>query len=289
MICEYIIATVGGILQMSEKYQYDVAFSFAGAQRDYVEKVRDSLKKYNVSVFYDNDNSVDLWGKNLYRYLDSIYSQKARYCIIFISKEYAERPWTIHESQSAQERMFSNYDNFEFQEYILPVIFDDTRIPGIRSTTGYMDANKLSPDELAEVIAKKIGKKDIQSTQLLSIHDIFKELILQFEETTRDKFYLAYKNEKNFAQIEDVEHGRSLLSIRLFENYITLEQYESISGYNPSIIIFLDNKNTQKPIKIINFSNYLFQAPEQNLNFDDLKRLLDENLSAMLEVKNDLI
>lgn len=289
MICEFIIDAVGGILQMSEKYQYDVAFSFAGAQRDYVEKVKDSLKKYNVSVFYDNDNSVDLWGKNLYRYLDSIYSQKARYCIIFISKEYAERPWTIHESQSAQERMFSNYDNFEFQEYILPVIFDDTRIPGIRSTTGYMDANKLSPDELAEIIAKKIGKKEIQSTQPLSIHDIFKELILLFEENTRDKFYLAYKNEKIFAQIEDVEHGRSLLSIRLFENYITLEQYESISGYNPSIIIFLDNKNTQKPIKIINFSNYLFQSPEQNLNFDDLKRLLDENLSAMLEVKNDLI
>ena len=137
------------------QYEYDVVFSFAGTQRVYVEKVNNSLKKYDISVFYDNDNSVDLWGKNLYRYLDCLYSKKARYCVMFISKEYGERPWTIHESQSAQERMFCCYDNTEFQEYILPVRFDDTQIPGIRSTTGYMDANKLSPDELAEKIAEK--------------------------------------------------------------------------------------------------------------------------------------
>ena len=92
------------------QYQYDVAFSFAGAQRDYVEEVKNELEKYNVSVFYDNDNSVDLWGKNLYRYLDELYSKKARYCVMFISKEYAERPWTVHESQSAQERMFTDYN-----------------------------------------------------------------------------------------------------------------------------------------------------------------------------------
>ena len=38
---------IGRRKKMSGKhtYKYDVAFSFAGAQRDYVEKVKDALKK----------------------------------------------------------------------------------------------------------------------------------------------------------------------------------------------------------------------------------------------------
>lgn len=48
---------------IDSQFQYDVTFSFAGAQRDYVEKVKESLKNYCISVFYDNDNNIDLWGK----------------------------------------------------------------------------------------------------------------------------------------------------------------------------------------------------------------------------------
>lgn len=274
---------------MPSKYEYDVVFSFAGAQRDYVEQVNNALKRYDISVFYDNDNSVDLWGKNLYRYLDCLYSKKARYCVMFISKEYGERPWTIHESQSAQERMFSCYDNLEFQEYILPVKFDNTQIPGIRSTTGYMDANNLSPDELAEKIAKKLCKYTEQVSDFPNIHSLFKEILILLEDNTKDNFYLSFKNEENFAQILDTNCDHTILSIRLLENYIIFELHEASSEYNPSILIFFDYRNIQKPIKVINFSNYLFQIPEQNLSFDNLIKLLNDNLSIMLEAKIDTI
>lgn len=269
------------------QYEYDVVFSFAGTQRVYVEKVNNSLKKYDISVFYDNDNSVDLWGKNLYRYLDCLYSKKARYCVMFISKEYGERPWTIHESQSAQERMFCCYDNTEFQEYILPVRFDDTQIPGIRSTTGYMDANKLSPDELAEKIAEKLGKKEIAG--ISNIHDLFKKLLVLLENSIKDNLSLEYKETENYAQISDTDHGRVFLSIRLFESYITLDLHEVSAGYNPSILIFLNHRNIHDPIKVVNFSNYLFQVPELNLTYDNLAKLLNENLSKMLENQNGTI
>lgn len=270
---------------MAEKsqYEYDVAFSFAGAQRIYVDKVKNALKKYDVSVFYDNDNSVDLWGKNLFRYLDCIYSRKAHYCVMFISKEYSKRPWTIHESQSAQERMFNSYDSLEFQEYILPVKFDDTQIPGIRSTTGYLDANKISPDELAEKIAEKLGKKDKQVSDPPDIHSLFKEIVRLLENNTKDRFCL--KKEENYAQISDIDCEKSLFSIRLYDSYITFELQEVSTEYNPSILIFLDPRNIQNPIKIINFSNYLFQVPEQNLSFDNLTKYLNDNLSIMLETR----
>ena len=43
----------------------------------------------------------------------------------------------------------------EKEEYILPVKFDKTEIPGIRDTIGYLDANKFNPDELVDIFMKK--------------------------------------------------------------------------------------------------------------------------------------
>jgi hypothetical protein len=45
--------------------RWDVALSFAGAQRDYVEQVADSLKERGLRCFYDADHEVQLWGKHL--------------------------------------------------------------------------------------------------------------------------------------------------------------------------------------------------------------------------------
>jgi len=140
----------------NHKYEYDVALSFAGEERAYVEKVAFILKTNKIKVFYDAFEEAKLWGKNLYEYLDEIYQRKAKYCIIFISKNYAEKLWTTHERKSAQERAFK--DN---EEYILPVRFDNTDIPGIRSTVGYVDLHNKSPEELCDLIKQKL--KDSQS------------------------------------------------------------------------------------------------------------------------------
>src|SRR3954447_17102590 len=63
-------------------YLYDVCFSFAGEQRDYVEQVADLLLDRGVRVFYDRHELVNLWGKDLYDYLNQIYRDAARYCVI---------------------------------------------------------------------------------------------------------------------------------------------------------------------------------------------------------------
>lgn len=276
---------------MSEKskFEYDVAFSFAGAQRVYVEQVRNALRKYEISVFYDNDNSVDLWGKNLYRYLDELYSKKARYCVMFISKEYGERPWTIHESQSAQERIFGDYDNVDFQEYIRPVFFDNTQIPGIRCTTGYMDARKISPEELAEKIAEKLGKTLAVAPDSSGISELFKELLFQLNKfVSRNPLY-HYINENDYVQVTGKDTNSAILSIRRLEDCITLDFFKTNSGYNPSLLIFFDLENIRNPIKVINFSNYFFQTPEKNFTWEEWKQLFNHNLFKIMESENDII
>ncbi|MCG8546680.1 MAG: TIR domain-containing protein [Alphaproteobacteria bacterium] len=137
---------------MSESKYYDVALSFAGEDRAYVEQVAVALDAAGVHVFYDRLEEANLWGKDLYSYLDEIYRRKARYCIVFISEAYGQKLWTNHERESAQARAFE-----ENEEYLLPARFDDTEIPGIRPTTGYIDLRQRMPEELAELVVKKIG------------------------------------------------------------------------------------------------------------------------------------
>lgn len=45
-------------------YKYDIALSFAGEDREYVEKVATLLKENGIKVFYDKFEQVDLWGKD---------------------------------------------------------------------------------------------------------------------------------------------------------------------------------------------------------------------------------
>jgi len=137
---------------MNQNKKFDIALSFAGEEREYVDRIAKLLKQDKISVFYDLFEETNLWGKNLYDYLSDIYKNQARYTIIFISENYIKKLWTNHERQSMQARAFQ-----ESEEYILPVRFDDTVVPGISNTVGYIDLRTKTPEELVEKIKKKLG------------------------------------------------------------------------------------------------------------------------------------
>lgn len=130
---------------------FDIALSFAGEQREYVDQVANLLKQKGISTFYDSFEEANLWGKNLYDYLSDIYSNQARYTIMFISSDYANKLWANHERQAMQARAFQ-----ESSEYVLPARFDDTEIPGVLPTIGYIDLNNKSPEEFVKIVEKKL-------------------------------------------------------------------------------------------------------------------------------------
>ena len=134
------------------RYRYDVCLSFAGERRDYVERVAARLRDLDVAVFYDEYETVALWGKDLYEHLSRVYTEYSRFCVLFASREYEEKVWTTHERRSAQARALQGID----ANYILPARFDDTVIPGVRETIGYVDLRFCQPEKLAELIAQKI-------------------------------------------------------------------------------------------------------------------------------------
>lgn len=135
------------------EYKYDITFSFAGEDREYVDKVATLLKENGIKIFYDKFEEEDLWGKDLGIHFDTIYRKSAKYSIPFISKHYKEKIWTNYEIRNIISRAIENNE-----EYILPARFDDTEIEGIRPTLGFIDLRKISPEEFANKILKKLGK-----------------------------------------------------------------------------------------------------------------------------------
>lgn len=136
-----------------EEIAYDLAMSFAGEDRFIAEKIAERLKSLGYSIFYDRYEQANLWGKDLYSHLNDVYKNKARYCLMIISNSYAKKHWTNHERQAAQAKAFK-----QNEEYILPLRLDDTEIPGINITVGYVDYNQTGFDDTIKLLIDKIGK-----------------------------------------------------------------------------------------------------------------------------------
>ncbi len=135
-----------------ENHQYQVALSFAGEQREYVEEVARYLKIRGIDVFYDGFAEVSLWGKSGAETFERVFAEQSASVVMFVSKEYRDKAWCRHERRAALSRMIE-----EDGEYVLPVHFDDTEIDGLPKDTLYINAGDNTPAELAAKIAEKLG------------------------------------------------------------------------------------------------------------------------------------
>ena len=133
-------------------WRWEVALSFAGAQRAYVEQVAGVLQAQGVRCFYDADEQVELWGKYLTEELPAIYGEQVAVVVVFVSAEYAERDWTRLERRAALDRAVR-----ERQEYVLPARFDDTPLPGLLSGMVSVDLRGRGPEQFAAMIASKLA------------------------------------------------------------------------------------------------------------------------------------
>ncbi len=133
-------------------WRWDVALSFAGAQRDYVGQVAAALKARGVRCFYDADEQIELWGKPLAEVLPAIYGEQVAAVVVFVSAEYATQEWTRLERRAALARAVR-----ERREYVLPARFDGTPLPGLLPDVSYVDLRTKTPRQFAELVAAKLA------------------------------------------------------------------------------------------------------------------------------------
>ena len=130
---------------------FEVAFSFAGTERNQAEQLADLVRAAGFAVFYDNFYPEHLWGKNLTVFFDEVFRKRARFCVMFVSKEYQDRKWTIHEARSAQARALEEKGD----EYILPIQVDGTELEGLLPTVGYVPIS-AGIEKIADMLVKKL-------------------------------------------------------------------------------------------------------------------------------------
>jgi hypothetical protein len=138
-------------------YEYDVAVSCAGPDREMAGAIVSIAKANGVRIFLDEEHLWESWGKNLNEYLGKIYDRQAQFCLILISKDYCERAYTNLERRRALDRALESK-----VEYILPVRLDDSWLEGLPRATAYLDLRAVSLTEVGEALVRKIKGADVR-------------------------------------------------------------------------------------------------------------------------------
>lgn len=150
-------------------FEFDIAVSFAGEQRAFVEEVVRHVGLPEGRVFYDADFKADMWGEDLIEYFTDVYMNKARYVVMFVSKEYAEKEWTSVERRTSLARAMRQRG-----AYILPIRLDNTQldeVAGLLSTIGYLEAIREGIPGIVTCIQKKLAKARSAADALTSGED----------------------------------------------------------------------------------------------------------------------
>ncbi len=143
-----------GVHSIQHNHRFLVALSFAGENRDYVEKVAVQLTKYlgKDTVFYDKFFEGELARPNLDIYLQSIYHEQSKLIVVFLCDKYEEKIWCGLEWRAIRDLINKR------EKDIMPLRFDDVNISGLFSSIdGYIDLRNRDPREISIAILQRLG------------------------------------------------------------------------------------------------------------------------------------
>jgi len=135
--------------------KFKVALSFPGEKRAYVKDVADSLCGLidNESIFYDFYYTAELARPNLDLLLQRIYHENSDLIVVFLCKEYDAKEWCGIEWRAIRDLVKRQEDH-----RIMFMRFDKAEVKGAFSIDGYIDLDRFSPKESAEMIVERVNK-----------------------------------------------------------------------------------------------------------------------------------
>jgi hypothetical protein len=143
-----------------ENFRFDVAFSFAGPNRD---KVRAIAKLIAASVgeervFFDEWYEHEILGDDMDVLLQRFYHELSLLVVADLSEEYAGRDWCQAEARAIRAlRFVIDPARDETQRLrLLNARFGSGTVPGVFKTVGYLDSMNKSTEECADLILKRL-------------------------------------------------------------------------------------------------------------------------------------
>lgn len=133
---------------------FDVALSFPGEVRDYVERVAAQLEHLMGPdrCFYDNNYVAQLARPSLDTFLQSIYRDRSKLIVVFLGADYQSKEWCGIEFRAIREVLSGCSP-----DRIMYVRMDDGAVDGVLRIDGYVDGRKFTPEETASLIGQRAG------------------------------------------------------------------------------------------------------------------------------------
>lgn len=148
----------------AQQRRFSIALSYPGERRPFVEKVAAELRsRLGSRVFYDRDYEAELARPDLDIYLQNIYHDDSELIAVFLCADYERKDWC-----GLEWRVVRDLIKRRQASAIMPLRFDDTEIPGLFSTDGYVWLADRSPQQVAALILQRIEiklKQDVAAAQ----------------------------------------------------------------------------------------------------------------------------
>lgn len=140
------------------EYEYDVALAYAAEDQELVLPVIQHLENLHVKIMHGAEPQVEQQGLDLVSYFSATSVLPARYLVLFSSRHYVDK-WGRLQQRVALARVLKQYG-----ESVLPVRIDDTEVPGLSRTVGYLDLRVHGPKTIARAIVQKLARHRTEFT-----------------------------------------------------------------------------------------------------------------------------
>ena len=142
------------------RHRFDVALSFPGEHRDYVERVAMGLAEAlgPNACFYDKSYRAQLAVPDADVLLQEIYGERSDLVVAFVCREYDEKKWCGVEWRKIRERLSEGGAG-----EIMYVRLDVGDVAGMTTLDGFVAAQEETPETVASLILEKLQVVQLQS------------------------------------------------------------------------------------------------------------------------------
>ncbi|MFC1596600.1 toll/interleukin-1 receptor domain-containing protein [Planctomycetota bacterium] len=133
--------------------RFRIALSFPGEHRAYVKKVAAHLTTSvgRERVLYDRYHEAEFARPNLDIYLQELYHRQSELIAVFLCADYERKEWCGLEWRAIRDLIKHRHSSV-----VMPFRFDNTEIPGLFSTDGYIWIGDRTAKQVAELILERL-------------------------------------------------------------------------------------------------------------------------------------
>lgn len=140
-----------GFNDSEKSYEFDIAISFAGENRDMAKKIAEKIEIFDVSVFYDELYEVNFLGKALTKQFTKIFNEQSKFILCLLDVNHKNKIWPTFERETFRLRIE--------EEAIIPVYLDDTVFLGIpEDIYGFDMKTRRTEDEIDNAVIKLVER-----------------------------------------------------------------------------------------------------------------------------------